>query len=93
MAVITGFGPNVQRLEKHLDDYRKGKARLSTDVAREVQQEGEASAVRLSTDNPSRALEYLSYQTAQPYTKRARYVRAISTSLSHPLEGSVTSKY
>lgn len=82
MAVISGYGPNVQRLEKHLDDYRKGKERLSTDVAREIRQEGDAAAVKLSNENPSRALEYLSYQTAQPYTKRARYVRGLSSALN-----------
>ncbi len=79
MVVIRGFGPNTQQLEKHLDDYRKGKARLSTDVAAQVKKEGTDNAVKLSLENPDRALEYLAYQTTQPYTKRARYVRALST--------------
>ena len=88
--VITPYSvpnqPSLAKLEKHLDDYRMGKAYLTKEVASQVNREDVENATALG-GAPYANRNYLAFQTALPYTKRARYVRALSMTFKNQVTG------
>jgi len=70
------------KLEKHLDDVKKGKSYLSKDVSFDLGvKDREINNILAETDINSRIL-YSSYSTAFSYDQRARFVNNTESTLS-----------
>ena len=76
-AFISGGAFSI-RLEKHLDDYRKGRGNVSKHVSAEVNQKDISANNILTSSDPSAGLLYGTYQSVFSYSQRARFVKAIS---------------
>jgi len=64
-------------VEKHLDDYKKGKGNLSRDVAVDLRARDQATSMRLSYQNPKLLAAYASYRSALSYSQRARFIEGV----------------
>lgn len=64
-------------VEKHLDDYKKGKGNLSRDVAVDLRMRDQATSTRLSYQNPKLLAAYASYRSALSYSQRARFIEGV----------------
>ena len=69
----SGF---TNRLERHIDDYYKGKGNLSKDVSAELSRMNYSAASSLS---PKAKLSYIGYTTAFNYGHRARMINAVDS--------------
>jgi hypothetical protein len=90
--IMSSGGPNIQDsvgisisqsefvgdVEKHLDDYRKGKGNLSKNTAYELNQRDDAVSIQLSQINVRALKLYSGYSTGFSYDKKARFVEGTS---------------
>ncbi len=67
------------KVEKHLDDYRKGKGNLSRDTAQELSTRDISTAFTLGSLDPNALRTYSSYASALTYDQKARYTQGISS--------------
>jgi hypothetical protein len=79
---------NIERistsdLEKHLSDYRKGRAGNSKKTAEKLPQANINSALQLSNINPRFSANYSLYSSGFSYSAKARYVKNIDDVLPH----------
>ena len=83
-AALTALTPNVSlaELEKHLDDYRKGRVQLSEDTAETLRDEDKDNAVQLGDTAPTLSRLYLGYKTAFGYEQRSRFVNGVNSALA-----------
>ncbi len=69
---------SITKLEKHLDDYRKGRGYLSNDTAVEVSLNAQDTASQLANYSPKSLKLYSAYTTAFDYEARSRYFNGLS---------------
>lgn len=77
-GVKRGTAPSISDLEKHLDDYRKGKGNLSKDTAVSINETENSLFRTLSTLDPRSTLNLGAYATALNYSQRSRYMTNLS---------------
>lgn len=65
------------KLEKHIDDVRRGEGYLTQDVGAAVAEKSEAASAALATSNPEALKNYSAYLTVLSYDKKARYVNSV----------------
>lgn len=75
---LSGKDPSISKLEKHLDDYQKGKGYLSKDVSKELKSLHHLNSNELSQGKPGQLKSYLAYSTGMNYQQRSRYVHAVN---------------
>lgn len=68
----------INKLEKHIDDYRKGRGNISKEVSAEIAALKFQSENVLAHTNPRAFLNFGAYSTMLPYDKKARYVAQLS---------------
>ncbi|MBX7138181.1 MAG: hypothetical protein K1X83_09365 [Oligoflexia bacterium] len=68
----------LSRLEKHLDDVRKGKGYLSAEIGGMLGERHAVNASRLGSLSPQNSLRYGSYYGAFTYDQQARYVDGVN---------------
>lgn len=66
------------KLEKHLDDVKKGRGEISKDTAQFLGEKETAAGSALAKLNPKLFSQYENYSTAFSYNKRARFVNGIA---------------
>lgn len=83
-AVKVTLSKNLKRseLEKHLDDYSKGKGYLSKKAAGRLGSENVLNNGTLSQLNPKALKAYSGLYGALSYSQRARFVNGVSDNLS-----------
>jgi len=64
----------INDLEKHIDDYYKGKGNLSSGVSKQIGRLNNKTSNTLATIDPRSLLAYRSYQTMMPYGSRSRFI-------------------
>ena len=69
-------------VEKHIDDYKKGKGNLSKHTAAELNSRDDAVSIQLANTNVKALQLYSGYGAAFSYDKRARFVEGTSYSVS-----------
>ena len=81
-AVVQQLSTNgfSSDLEKHISDYKKGRAELSTKTASKLQRYDEANGSLLQQLPPKALISYGLYGTFMNYEARARYVANVYTS-------------
>jgi len=84
-AVIVSLSKDVSlsKLEKHLDDYEKGKGYLSNQTAKGLQQLKRNNATTLSRTSPGSFSDYLAYSSALGYKQNSRFVHSINEMASN----------
>jgi hypothetical protein len=70
--------PSIGDLEKHLDDYKKGKGNLSLDTAAKLNASESNLTRSLSSFDPSALSQFGQYATAFSYSQRARFVSNVN---------------
>lgn len=68
----------ITKLQKHLNDFYKGKEYLSKDTARELKVKSYQSATSLASNFPKSSADYNGLVSALTYDNKARLVTAIS---------------
>jgi hypothetical protein len=66
-----------RKVEKHLDDVRKGKGYLSKDVNKDIKNQHLNTSFDLADLDPKMARLYNSFSTAFSYSKSARYIAGV----------------
>lgn len=69
------------RLEKHLDDYRRGRGNLSLDVAADLGIKHSTTGDALAHRDPTSLIRYGAYSTVMSYDKRARFVNGVNSAV------------
>ncbi len=84
------------RLEKYLDDYRKGRSFQSNEVPSELKSKSIATANILAERDPKSLLLSGAYSTALSYDQKARFISSLSETTSRLVDitnGSTLSDY
>lgn len=81
MDSVTSNRISSIELEKHLDDYKKGKAGNSKKTAQKLPKADISSYFEITNINPSYSKNYSSYISAFNYDSKARYVKNINDSI------------
>lgn len=68
----------TQKLEKHLDDYRKGRGYLSDNIASELELRAIENSELLARSNPRVLMQANYYSTALGYSARMRYLNGLN---------------
>lgn len=82
-SILTGLNLSLggtefrNKLEKHLDDSKKGRGYISKDVEGKLGEIGGAAENFLSQSNPKLLANYSGYLSALPYDRKARFVTAV----------------
>ncbi len=66
------------RIEKHIDDVRRGDGALSAGVAVELERRDQQASTALAASDPESASIYAGYSTALGYDKKARFISSVS---------------
>ena len=69
-------------VEKHIDDYRKGRGNLSKETAGELWRRDDAVSIQLANTNVRALKLYSGYGAAFSYDKRARFIEGTSYAVS-----------
>lgn len=79
-AVVLSLSKDVSvtELEKHLDDYRKGRAYLSGSTAGKLRDMHAENGEALSVHSPKSFNQYLAYSSGMDYEQRGRYINFMS---------------
>lgn len=67
-----------QKVERHIDDVKKGRGNLSKDVAKQLSAKDFQTASNLQSLNPKALSQYGAYATAFGYDNKARYVNGVN---------------
>jgi hypothetical protein len=70
------------KLEKHIDDVRRGNGNLSSDVAAAISAKAESTSQLLAQSDPKALKNYSGYLTLLGYDKKARFVNSLETTAS-----------
>jgi hypothetical protein len=62
-------------VEKHLDDYRKGKAYLSEETSKELARQSQGASDILGSLSPEARSMYSGYLTGLSYERKSRFVQ------------------
>ncbi|MBX7144566.1 MAG: hypothetical protein K1X79_08965 [Oligoflexia bacterium] len=76
-APTTSDTPTISEIEKHVDDYRKGKGNLSESTAHRISAREDVAYQNLSSLDPVALTKFGAYSTAFTYSQRSRYVNAV----------------
>lgn len=68
----------IIRLEKHLDDYRKGRGNISSEVMEEISAAKAETHDYLAHRDPKALLQYSAYSTMLRYDRKARFANGIN---------------
>ena len=68
----------LRELEKHLDDYSKGRGYLSSKTAGRLSAIDADNSVRLSNGSPNLSSSYLAYRTGLSYKAESRFVHGMN---------------
>ncbi len=71
----------LPKLEKHIDDYQKGKGYLSKGISKKIRAQAISSSSTLSEIDPSLSTLYNNYSTGLSYTSKARFTYGINKSV------------
>ncbi|MCI5065978.1 hypothetical protein MRY87_09665 [bacterium] len=75
---LVGNNRLVGNVEKHLDDFKKGKGYLSKEVMKDVFERQARSSTELSQIDPSLSRLYNGISTGLTYSKKARFISGTS---------------
>jgi len=70
----------VNALEKHIDDYKKGKGYISSAITGDIRSINVKNNNILAGTDPSLLAQYQGYKTLLPYDERSRFVYGMNTS-------------
>lgn len=76
-APSSNDAPTISEVEKHVDDYRKGKGNLSERTAVRIAGQEDAAYQNLGTLDPTALTQFGAYSTAFSYSQRSRYYNAV----------------
>ena len=69
----------LEKLEKHLSDYRSGHGNLPSEAPQEISRQIYASSSFLASTDPKASRAFSGYLTAFSYTQRARFVNGVNS--------------
>jgi len=82
VRVTLSHKPTLSDVQKHLDDYRKGRANQSKSIAHQLSGLDVENASLLAAGPPKLASLYLHYRTALDYEKSRQYVHSLNGALT-----------
>ncbi|MDC0357238.1 hypothetical protein OAO01_00350 [Oligoflexia bacterium] len=79
-AVIVSLSKDLSlaKVEKHLDDYSKGKGYLSSRTAKGLSTLNRANSSMLSQADPAAFSNYLAFSTGMDYMQKSRFVHSVN---------------
>jgi hypothetical protein len=72
---------SLSELEKHLDDYKKGRPEMSAGTAGKLMDMDSNNALRLSESNPNLSSTYLAFRSGLSYEQKSRYVDSMNSAI------------
>ena len=70
---------SVNKLEKHLADYRSGNGNLSKDTAASIFSKNDLTGSFLASNYPKLLASYSGYVTGMRYDERSRFIKGVSS--------------
>ena len=79
-AAVVSISRNISsvNIEKHIDDYERGKAYLSKSISTELRKKDLQNSFDLAAQDPTAFTSYLLNSTALNYKSKARYIESVS---------------
>lgn len=79
-SLLDSFRANgtVSSIEKHLDDYEKGRGKISKAVSVEIGRKQRSASNLLAGMNPGAFQDYNGYLSTLSYSSRARFVDGVN---------------